>query len=64
MQGSHDADGSDTHATKTLRQPASSFFEGLSRRTEPVRSVPMKHRSLSLARFAGTVLSTVAFRDA
>lgn len=60
-EASHVADGSDILAMKMLLQPTSFFFDGLSQGIELVRNVPMKHRSLSLAYFAGTVLSTVDF---
>lgn len=61
MQGSHVADELDIRVMRKLLQPTSFFFEGLSQRIELVRNVPMKHRPLSLAYFAGTVLRTVDF---
>lgn len=61
MQGSHVADELDIHVMRMLLQPTSFLFEGLSQRIELVRNVPMKHHSLSLAYFAGTVLKAVDF---
>ena len=63
-EASHVVEGSDIPAMKMLLQPTSFFFDGLSQGTELVRNIPTKHRSLSLACFAGTVLSTVDFPHA